>query len=387
MATPSPTASAALSSPANTRKRRHEDDKVAVSQSEDKAPKQVAQEPPKKRARKSKPNKNKSKSTAKANRASQDSAKAATTQQQHVVDLTGADEENSKPAQRSEPSVTPQEQRAMDQLESDDYFEVLGVARSASEADIKKAYRKLAVQWHPDKNRTNPRAEEFFKNIAEAYEVLSDPEKRKIYERYGKEGLEGKSSGSGGAYNDHFGSGGRAGFSARHARDIFEAFFGGMDPFEEFFGAAMHNGRRGSGRGHVDPMLGFPMRGFGGGMMMDSFFSDPFGGMDGFGSMLGGMSMGMSMGGGGISKSVSSSSYTDRNGHVVMKKTTTTVDANGRTETVTEEYKNGNLVSSSSSTKSRLAGAGRMQLEGGGTSDKNLGRQGSAGRSKSRGFF
>jgi len=72
-----------------------------------------------------------------------------------------------------------------------DYYQILGVTKNASEAEIKKAYRKLAVQYHPDRNQGSREAEEKFKEIAEAYSVVSDPDKRQIYDRYGKEGLRG----------------------------------------------------------------------------------------------------------------------------------------------------------------------------------------------------
>ncbi|MBA4421497.1 MAG: molecular chaperone DnaJ [Syntrophus sp. (in: bacteria)] len=72
-----------------------------------------------------------------------------------------------------------------------DYFEILGVERNASEEEIKKNYRKLAMQFHPDRNPGNGEAEEMFKEAAEAYEVLCDPEKRDVYTRYGHEGLSG----------------------------------------------------------------------------------------------------------------------------------------------------------------------------------------------------
>jgi curved DNA-binding protein len=68
-----------------------------------------------------------------------------------------------------------------------DYYQTLGVARTASEAEIKKAYRKLAMKYHPDRNRGKPEAEEKFKTINEAYEVLSDPKKRAIYDQWGSE--------------------------------------------------------------------------------------------------------------------------------------------------------------------------------------------------------
>ena len=73
-----------------------------------------------------------------------------------------------------------------------DYYEILGVSRSATKEEIKKAYRKLAMKYHPDRNPGDKKAEEKFKLINEAYQVLSDNEKRAIYDRYGKEGLEGR---------------------------------------------------------------------------------------------------------------------------------------------------------------------------------------------------
>ncbi|MBI2437722.1 MAG: molecular chaperone DnaJ, partial [Lentisphaerae bacterium] len=121
-----------------------------------------------------------------------------------------------------------------------DYYEVLNVPRTAGEEEIKKAYRKLALQHHPDRNPGNKAAEEKFKELSEAYEVLSDSKKRELYDQYGHTGL--KST---------FGPGGfdftRDFTHAADLRDIFGEVFGehgGM--FEEFFGRGA--GRRGADR-------------------------------------------------------------------------------------------------------------------------------------------
>ena len=73
-----------------------------------------------------------------------------------------------------------------------DYYQVLNVSKQATESDLKKAYRQLAMKYHPDKNPGDHTAEEKFKEAAEAYEVLKDPEKRQIYNQYGHEGLKGR---------------------------------------------------------------------------------------------------------------------------------------------------------------------------------------------------
>ena len=121
-----------------------------------------------------------------------------------------------------------------------DFYDILGVSRSATQDEIKKAYRKIAIKFHPDKNPDDPTAEEKFKEAAEAYEVLSNADKRARYDRFGHEGLGGASGFGGGGGN-------------MSMDDIFSQFgdiFGGHNPFESFFGgggsAQRSGGRRGS---------------------------------------------------------------------------------------------------------------------------------------------
>lgn len=97
-----------------------------------------------------------------------------------------------------------------------DYYDVLGVGRDASASDLKKAYRKLALKFHPDKNPGDKTAEDSFKEAAEAYGVLQDQKKRQIYDQYGHQGLEGSGFSGFGGFEDIFSSFG----------DIFEDFFG-----------------------------------------------------------------------------------------------------------------------------------------------------------------
>nr|MCU0752244.1 DnaJ domain-containing protein [Akkermansiaceae bacterium] len=115
--------------------------------------------------------------------------------------------------------------------EKRDYYEVLGVSRDAGADEIKKAYRKLAVKFHPDKNPGDHTAEEKFKELGEAYEALSDPDKRAAYDRYGHAAFSGGGGRPGGGFHDPM--------------DIFSQIFGGG--FEEFFGGGSPS-RRGSGK-------------------------------------------------------------------------------------------------------------------------------------------
>src|ERR687894_2520837 len=109
-----------------------------------------------------------------------------------------------------------------------DPYEVLGVGRSAGEPEIKKAFRRLARELHPDTNSEDPHAEEKFKEAAEAYEVLSDADRRQQYDAYGHEGLRS------GGYAPNFGDFGSI-------SDLFSAFFG-SGGFESAFGARMRGG-------------------------------------------------------------------------------------------------------------------------------------------------
>jgi molecular chaperone DnaJ len=124
-----------------------------------------------------------------------------------------------------------------------DYYQVLGVERGASDEEIKKAYRKLAVKFHPDKNPGDKAAEEQFKELGEAYEILSDPQQRAVYDRHGHAAFDKRGGGG-------FARGGAGGF--HDPFDIFREVFGGGSILDELFG--------GGGRDPNGPQRGDDLR-------------------------------------------------------------------------------------------------------------------------------
>ncbi|RWS31521.1 dnaJ subfamily B member 6-like protein [Leptotrombidium deliense] len=152
-----------------------------------------------------------------------------------------------------------------------DYYKILEVPRNASDADIKKAYRRLALKWHPDKNpECKDEAEKRFKEISEAYEVLSDDKKRQIYDQYGKDGLKGRSNGHRHHHSPEMFDFGVpfSFFTFRDPEEVFREFFNN-DPFANLFG----NYQNGNGSSNAvntrSNLFGFPpfnaFGGFGGG--------------------------------------------------------------------------------------------------------------------------
>jgi curved DNA-binding protein len=129
-----------------------------------------------------------------------------------------------------------------------DYYKILGVKKDATQDDIKKAYRKLALKYHPDKNPDSKDAEQKFKDVNEAYEVLKDPEKRKKYDHLGSnwkqyENMQGQ-PGYGGFGGFTGGARGRS-FSGTEFEDLFSDLGGFSDFFNQFFGGAGRTGRAG----------------------------------------------------------------------------------------------------------------------------------------------
>jgi molecular chaperone DnaJ len=123
-----------------------------------------------------------------------------------------------------------------------DYYEILGVERGAGDDEIKKAYRKLAVKFHPDKNPGNKEAEEKFREATEAYEILKDSQKRAQYDQFGHAAFESGGGFPGGGFG---GFGGGAGFDISDALRAFMNDFGGDSVFSDLFGFGGGRGRRG----------------------------------------------------------------------------------------------------------------------------------------------
>ena len=119
-----------------------------------------------------------------------------------------------------------------------DYYDILGISKSASDTEIKQAYRKLAMKYHPDRNKGDKNAEEKFKEINEAYETLKDPQKKAAYDQYGHEAY--KNASAGGGFNPN-----ASGFSSQGFNFEFGAGSPFSDIFEDFFGGAMGGGMHG----------------------------------------------------------------------------------------------------------------------------------------------
>ena len=131
-----------------------------------------------------------------------------------------------------------------------DYYDVLGVSRGADGAAIKKAYRKLAKKYHPDSNTGNPQAEERFKEITEAYNVLSDDKKRKLYDQFGHAAFEEGGPQAGGGYGGFGGQGGRTYRQSYGPGGSYQEFhFEGGEDMDDFLRSIFGDGFNGSGSG------------------------------------------------------------------------------------------------------------------------------------------
>ncbi|KAF1942066.1 DnaJ-domain-containing protein [Clathrospora elynae] len=179
-------------------------------------------------------------------------------------------------------------------------YDSLGTTPTATQDEIKKAYRKAALKWHPDKNKDNPQASEKFKECSQAYEILSDPEKRKTYDQYGLEFIlrggvpqpEGEAGPGGNPFAGAGGGGGGGGFSAQP---------GGMPGGTRSFHFSTGGGGNGFNFSNADEIFGEFMRNSGGGGGGDEFDFGGFG-MGGMPGGMGGMPGGMGGGGSGGGK-------------------------------------------------------------------------------------
>ncbi|XP_019868495.1 dnaJ homolog subfamily B member 6 isoform X2 [Aethina tumida] len=217
-----------------------------------------------------------------------------------------------------------------------DYYRVLEVPKGATTAEIKKAYRKLALKWHPDKNPDNmDEATKKFKEISEAYEVLSDDKKRRMYDQYGKDGLINGGRSGRTRLDDDFDYNSFGFFTFRDPEDVFREFFGGcvFDLLND-----MHTGRHQSSHSrrsnrHSHPQnvalsntslfspFGFTM----GGSLVDNFFGGGLAGNGGF-------------------TSFSSSTFSNAGGPVsgnVKRTSTSTRFVNGKKITTKKVFENG----------------------------------------------